>query len=178
MVVSLRIGAAALGLVLASCSGGAGEDTAGEVSADTVVERARDIARPQPGLYRSTTEIIEFDIPGAPPEMKAMLRNSAVSARPTEYCVTAEEAEKGFEDAIRKSQDGDCDYKRFDVDGGKIAAEMTCRQDGRTVGLTLSGEGDSTSSEMAMTMKTDMGELGAGTIRAKSRSERIGSCPG
>lgn len=184
----LRTGSIALGLVLAGCSGGTGNDAAengeagaaavGSVFKETMIERAGNFVRPQPGLYRSTNEILEFDIPGAPPQVKEMMRNSASSRQAIEYCVTPEEAAKGFEESIRKSQEGDCDYKRFDVDGGRIAAELTCRQDGRTVELTLSGKGNSTSSEMDMTMKTDMGELGAGTIRARSRSERIGECKG
>ena len=185
------IGTCALVLALAACGGEAAPDaervsgstspsseTGGSLSKETVIERAGNAIRPQPGLYRSTTEITEFDIPNAPAQVKEMMRNSAVSKQATEYCLTLAEVEKGFEESLRKSQQGDCDYRRFNVSGGTIEAAMTCRQDGRTVDLTLSGKGTRTSSDMAMTMNTDMGPMGKGTIRARTKTERIGDCTG
>lgn len=174
------LGAVALLFVLAGCGEKAGSDAAGDagkVSQDQVASRARDLVKPEPGLYRATVEIQEFAIPGAPPQVAAMMRDSAVSAQATEYCLTPEDVAKGYEESIRKSQQGECEYKRFDVDGGKIEAALTCTDQGRTVDLALSGTGDATSSDMAMTMKMDMGGMGEGTIRARSRSERIGDCP-
>ena len=172
--------AVALLLVLAGCGEKAGSDAdEGGVAVPQaqVSSRARDLLKPEPGLYRATVEIQEFAIPGAPPQVAAMMRESAMSAQNTEYCLTPEDVEKGYEESIRKSQQGECEYKRFDVDGGKIEAALTCTDQGRTVDMTLSGTGDRTSSGMAMTMKMDMGGMGEGTIRARSRSERIGDCP-
>lgn len=186
-----RSGVIALALAVTACGGDAAPDAAGDeassssekgaqagsVPRETVIARAADAIRPQPGLYRSTTEITEFDIPDAPPQVKEMMRDRGMSRQSTEYCLTPADVEKGFEESVRKSQQGDCDYKRFDVAGGTIEAAMTCRQDGRTVDLTLSGRGTRTSSDMAMTMQTDMGPMGKGTIRARTKSERIGDCP-
>ena len=189
MINCIGIGALALALALGACSSndgaavGEGADTAqagGSMNAAEAAKarRASEGIRPQPGLYRSTTEITEFDIPNAPAQVKEMMRNSAVSKQATEYCLTLAEVEKGFEESLRKSQQGDCDYRRFNVSGGTIEAAMTCRQDGRTVDLTLSGKGTRTSSDMAMTMNTDMGPMGKGTIRARTKTERIGDCTG
>ena len=151
-------------------------DPGASVSQQQVASRSRDLVQPEPGLYRATMEIQEFNVPGAPPQVAAMLRDS-VSARTTEYCLTAEDVAKGYEESIRKSQQGECEYKRFDVDGGSIDAALTCTDQGRTMDLTLSGTGTATASDMAMTMKMDMGEMGEGTIRARTRSQRIGDCP-
>lgn len=173
------LSAIALFLLVSGCGESAAPDAdavGGAVSQEQVADRARDLVRPEPGLYRSTTQIQEFDIPGAPPQVAEMMRES-MSSSSTEYCLTPEDVAKGYEESIRKSQQGECDYKRFDVDGGKIEAALTCIDQGRKVDLTLSGTGTSTSSDMAMTMKMDMGPGGQGTIRARSRSERIGDCP-
>lgn len=172
-------GAVAFLMIVSGCGERAAsneEEAEGSVPQSQVADRARDLVRPEPGLYRSTVEIQEFDIPGAPPQVAEMMRNS-MSSNSTEYCLTPEDVAKGYEESIRKSQQGECDYKRFDVDGGKIDAALTCTDQGRTVDLTLSGTGTRTSSDMAMTMKMDMGPTGQGTIRARSRSERIGDCP-
>lgn len=175
-----QLGALALVLALTACGDGAESPSGSDGVSPTraqVASRARDFVRPEPGLYRSTVEVLEVDIPGAPPQMAEMIRESGQTGQTNQYCVTPADVEKGFEEAVRKSQRGDCDYQRFDVDGGKIEAAMTCIEAGRSVNLTLSGSGDSTSSDMSMTMKLDMAGMGEGTIRARSRSERIGECP-
>lgn len=176
MILDIRFGAAALVLALAGCGEG-GSENAAPVSREQVASRARDFVKPEPGLYRSTVEIEEFAIPGAPPQVAEMMRNSAKSNQSHDYCVTAEDVEKGFEETLRKSQQGECDYKRFDIDGGRIDAALTCRDQGRTVDIQLSGTGTATSSDMAMSMTMDLPGMGEGTIRARSRSERIGACP-
>lgn len=175
-----RILAVTLLLALAGCGekagSGPGED--GEaVSPEQVADRARGFVKPDPGLYRVKVEIEEFAVPGAPPQVAEMIRQSAMSGQESEYCLTPEEVEKGWEESIRKSQQGDCVYKRFDADGARIDAQLTCTDQGRTVDLTLSGTGGRTSSDMAMTMKMAMGEMGEATIRARSRSQRVGDCP-
>lgn len=166
-----------LALALAAC-GERGGDTAGStVTAEEVASRASDYVKPEPGLYRTSIEILEVDIPNAPPQVREMMKSSAASNQTHEYCVTPQDVEKGLEQAIRKSQQGDCDYKKFEVAGGRIDAVMTCRQQGQTVDMTMSGSGTATSSDMEMTMKMQMPGVGESTIRSRSRSERIGDCP-
>lgn len=171
------LGTLAICLALAACNDKApSADAGGSVPSEQVAAAARDFVRPEPGLYRSTVEFLEVDIPGAPPQAAEMIRQSSGQGQVSEYCLTAADVEKGFEESLRKSQRGDCDYKRFDVDGRKVDAVMVCSEQGRSVEMTLSGTGDATSSDMSMTMKMDMGQMGSGTIKARSRSERIGAC--
>lgn len=169
-----------LALGLSACGSRADDNAAASdepLTTKEIASRADGFVKPEPGLYRSTMAILEVDIPNAPPQARDMMKNSFSSSKPQEYCVTPQDVEKGFEEAIRKSQQGACDYKKFDVDGGKIEAVLTCTQEGQTMDMTLSGTGTSTTSDMVMTMRMDMPGVGKSTIRARSKSERIGDCP-
>lgn len=167
----------AVALSLASCGGEAESD--GAVKAEEMAERvaSADI-KPQPGRYRSTVEVLEFTIPGTPPDMSEMMRGH-MARRTSEYCLTQEEAKRGFEKMARQSQEGrDCKVEKFEVAGGDIDARMTCAVPGQgQVTMTMTGTGSPTRSDMDMTMKGDFAGQGEATMRMKVSNERIGDCP-
>ena len=173
--------ALALALALSACSGREEEDAgSGEtISSEEVAERARDVVRPEPGLYRATVEMLEVDVPGAPAGAADMLKGMMGGANTTtEYCLTAEEVERGYEEMVRNSQEGDCTFERFDAAGGKIDAVMTCKAtDGNTTRMTMQGTGGRTSSEMTMSMQSEMAGMGTANFKMKATHERIGECP-
>lgn len=173
--------ATALCLALAACGG----DPASEAESDGVVtaeEMAERVAsadiKPQPGLYRSTVEVLEFSIPGAPPEVNDMMRGN-MARRTSEYCLTQEEADRGFEKMARQSQEGrDCKVEKFTVDGSDIDARMTCAVPGQgQMTMTMTGTGSPTGSDMDMSMKGDFAGQGEASMRMKVSNERIGDCP-
>jgi len=93
------------------------------------------------------------------------------------YCLTQEEADKGFEEMAKESQNGDCTMKRFDIDGGKIDAQMTCLAGGQgEMNITMDGSGTSTSMDMQVTMEGSMPGMGEAKMVLRSKSERIGDC--
>ena len=104
------IAAMTLSLALAACSSGEDEPSSGEtISTEEVAERARDAVRPEPGLYRSTVELLEVDMPGAPAGVEdTMKRMMGGSNTASEYCLTQQDVDRGFEEMARKSQQGDC----------------------------------------------------------------------
>lgn len=167
-------------LLLAACGGDPADEAASgdSVSPAEIAERvdAADI-KPQPGRYRSTVEIQELDIPGAPPQMAEMMR-SQMGSQTNEYCLTQEESERGFEEMARQSQEGsDCQVEKFDAAGGKIDARMACTMPGQgKMTMTMVGTGSSTGSEMDMTMKGNFAGPQESTIRMKVNHERIGDC--
>lgn len=175
------LAAAVSGLSLASC-GGAEEtaDAPGGLSRDEVANRAEDIVRLEPGQYRSTAELVSIDIPGAPAQVLEMMKQSMGGRGTTsEYCLTPEEAAKGYEEMAKNSAEGDCSFQRFDVDGRDIDAEMTCKSPGgEDARMRLAGTGTSTSSDMTMTMEMTIPEMGKGTMVMRAKHERIGDCPG
>lgn len=169
-----------LAVPLAACGGDAADDATGSeaVSFEEAAERARSSdVRPRPGLYRSTVEVLEVSLPGAPANMAEMMRSS-MGGQAHEYCLTEADVERGFEEMARQSQEqNDCEFERFDVDGVDIDARLRCDFGGQgAMTMTMSGTGGETSSEMNMTMQGNMGGMGDATIRMKAVHERVGDC--
>lgn len=171
--------AAALAVLVAGCSGGTEVDADGDgtISSDEAAEAAANFdesVRPEAGQYRASIEVLEVDIPGAPPQVAEMMKSS-MSSTTSEFCLTEEQAARGFEEMAQQGQE-DCTYDKFEVDGGSIDAAMTCKQAGNEVKMTVVGTGGRTSSEMTMTMTGDFAGMGEGTMKMKTSQERIGDC--
>lgn len=184
---------AVLAFALAACGGaGGGEgDTAsadadadgdGKVSMEEAANKMaanKDAIRPDPGKYRGTTELVKLDIPDAPPEARDMLRAMLGGNEPqvTEFCLTKEESEKGFEEMAKKSQNDDCSFEKFDISSGKFDAVMTCAaDDGSNAKITLNGNGTRTSSDMTMVMDAKGPDGQTMQMTLKTSQERIGDC--
>lgn len=168
----------AITLGLSACGSADEEAGSGEgISIEEAAERAKDSGvKPQPGQYRVTMEVLEVDIPGAPPEAVKMMRDM-MGGQSHEYCLTQEDVDKGFEEMARQSQDGECSFERFDMDGGDLDAKMVCTQAGQgSVTMTLTGTGSATRSDMDMLMEGNMTGMGKSTIHMKAKHERIGDC--
>ena len=173
--------AALMSLTLAACGGEEPAASGESISTDEVIERAEAAGaeiKPEPGQYRSTMEVQEINIPGAPAQMRDMMKNSMTS-QTSEYCLTQADANKGFEEAARQSQeDMNCTYERFDVAGGDIDARMTCSPQGQgSMTVEMTGTGTSTKSDMTMAMTGDMPGMGEMSMRMRIVNERIGDCP-
>lgn len=184
----LLAGAAGIStLVLAGCGApDSGQDGAegtvvadGEVlSQDQLAEAASGMLRPEAGQYQTTMELIDVDIPGMPAAQLDMMKNMFETAASSEYCLTQEDADKGYEEMVRGGQKGDCEFQKFDTDGGNIDAAMTCNADGAVSRMTMVGTGTSTSGNMKMTMEQESTEMGTIKMSMNVRHKRIGDCAG
>lgn len=172
----------ALGLALAAC----GDDTtvADASNPDSLADAAAQIVRPQAGQYRQTGELLEFSLAGMAPEMTETIRQSAAQGVSQEqtYCITAEQAEGGFEDMVREMNsqgDDSCQFSNFEAGANTINATMTCGAEGQgRATITLNGTVSETVQDMTMTVDgaSPMGE-GAMRMVVRTHSERIGDCP-
>lgn len=165
------------GLTLSACG-----DADEPKTVDQVAKEAAKIEGPQPGLYRSTVKVISYDMPGAPPQMAEMMnqRMSGLGSKPTEYCLTPEEAKGGFEEAIKKGQQGKCTFQKFEASANTIDAKMTCETaPGATSTVTMKGMISATASKMDMEMEQSNPGVPGGRIAMKMQvaNERIGDCP-
>ena len=167
-------------VALAGCGESETEATSAEgggISPTELAERARDTIQPQPGQYRAVMEVLEVEIPGAPEGSGDMLRQM-MDGQAREYCLTQEDVDKGYEEMAHQSQDGDCSFDRFHVDGGDIDALMVCTgEQANTMRMAMTGTATPTSSVMNMTMTGDMTGMGESTLRMKATHERVGDCP-
>ena len=173
--------AALSALALAACD----KKTAEPRTADQIVAEAGELAQPRPGQYETKVKLLEFSVPGLPAaqadKIKAMMGN--VGGETSSYCLTPAEAKKGFEDSIRKMGEGQgglkCAFDTFDVDGGKLTAEMTCTgAQGMQSAMKLDGTAtaEGTSMHMAMTQKASMIPGGEMRMEMQMDSRRTGDC--
>jgi hypothetical protein len=183
----IRSAPLAAAILLAACGGNA--DTAADAEGDaagadnSALAGAAGGIRLQPGLYRTSFEQLEFNVPGmsdaVKQQMQATMGGAAEVAKPITYCFTPEQAAaNGPEEMAKKMAEGNCTVARFDVSGGSISSEMQCTgADGVTTNVLMDGQMTPTGSTMTMTQKMQL--RGDTTVEIKSRvtTERVGDCP-
>lgn len=167
---------AAASLVVAGCS----KKDDGPKTEDQVRAEAAQLKHPQPGQYRSTFKIVDFEVPGMPAAQQDRLRQMfASSQRGQEYCLTPEQAAKGFEEAMKKLPQGKCSYDRFSVSGSDLDAQLTCETgQGQKSTIGMKGTVGEAGSQLTMTMDSKSSQLPGGSVRmvAEVASQRTGDC--
>jgi hypothetical protein len=169
------IAIAAAGLVAGCSDGKADADGDGKVSMKEAATKAEAAGlKPEPGQYKATITMTEINIPGLPPEMKG---HGAGLTTTTEYCLTREEVDKGFEDMMKRGQNGECAYESFNLAGGKMDAVMVCKSGEGDARMTMSGNVTPTSSDFTATMALDTPDAKGGSMTFAAKHERVGDCP-
>lgn len=172
------IPAALAAFVLTSCGGSpeADADGDGEVSMAEAAEVAEASGlKPEPGLYRVTTQFKGMQMSGVPAELSG---EGLGFTNTMEHCLTDEEVEKGFEEMMKEGQEGTCSYERFDIDGGDMEGVMVCKASEGEMRIEFTGAATPTSSEMDAVMSSSVPGLGEGTMKFNVKQERIGDCEG
>ncbi|WP_296719769.1 DUF3617 domain-containing protein [Erythrobacter sp.] len=164
-------------LALASCGGETSADADGDgaVSAGEVASKveAEGIA-PEPGQYKATITMTGMDIPGMPAGMEG---HGAGATTTTEYCLTEEDVAEGFEEMMKRGQNGECAYESFELAGGNMDAVMVCKTPDGDARMTMNGTATPTSSDFTATMALNVPDVGEGTMSFAAKHERIGDCP-
>ena len=172
----------AAAILLAACGGSGETDADGDekISGDELTAAAADMVQPRPGQYRTTAELVEFEVPGMPDEQKQMMRTmmSQGAAQAATTCLTPEDVEKnGARGMVQNMAEGDCEFSKFNVNGGTIDAEMQCKGAGGPAGtVKMTGTMEAEKSSMTMEFDQSLGEQQA-HIKMRMNSERIGDCP-
>lgn len=173
-------------IALAACSGGgADKDGDGKISKEEVAAEAEAI-RFSAGQWENKVEIVDvqFDESKLPPEAKgmagAMIKQMKGQVQTSKNCLTEEQAKKPGADFLAGAENDECTYKTFDLSGGKINAEISCKgkQPGQQGDIKLSGSYTATSYDMQMAMVMSAGPTGTMTIKANNSAKRIGECKG
>ncbi|MEL6486722.1 MAG: DUF3617 domain-containing protein [Pseudomonadota bacterium] len=152
---------------------GDGAITASEARA--AVEAAAADLKPEPGLYETTMTLTDVNIPGAPPEMAQMMGQAM--NRTGEFCLTPEQAERGFEDTLKEGQNEACTIETFTIEGNQVDMAMQCNQAGMgDMAVTMSGEVAPTQSDLTMKMNGTIPQLGAVEMALSFQQKRVGEC--
>ncbi|MBD3730497.1 MAG: DUF3617 domain-containing protein [Sphingomonadales bacterium] len=150
-----------------------------------MASEAKELTKPTPGQYTSKAELIEFDVPGLPPEQADQMKKmfAGMGAQEQSYCLTKEQADEGFEEAVRKMGEADknmdCKFDRFKVEGSQLDAQMSCDAKGRgKATMTMTGTLESEKQVMEMHVAQESPQIPGGkmNIGMKVTSTRTGEC--
>jgi len=173
-------------VLLAGCSksspegGNAANPDTGPKTIEQVQKEASKIDRPKPGRYEQIVEIKSVEMPGAPKELAEQMKKALTKTAPSTYCLTQEQADKGWRDMFREGGPAkSCTYKRFDVSGGRIDAQMECSTNGEgKATMTMSGTVGPTGSEVNMDMASSGGQgpMSGLNMKMHMKTTRVGDC--
>ena len=108
--------------------------------------------------------------------MKGMF---GASGHSTEFCLTPDQANMGYEEMTKHAAEGNCKYDSFKADGGTIDAQMSCQTArGMTTRSVLHGTFSPTGSDLKMTTDTSGAGLPGGGMHMQAEviNQRIGDC--
>ncbi|MXO64980.1 DUF3617 domain-containing protein [Altericroceibacterium endophyticum] len=174
----LPLGAA---LMLAACSSEP-EEGDGPVSQEDVARQAENLIHPAPGEYKTSMEMMDFEIPGMPDAQAKQLQSvfEEASGMKNSFCLTPEEADKGFEGFLEEIAEGDCTFNSFNASDDKISADMTCND---VQGTSGNVKFDGTMREDGSTLVMELRQKVPGMpdesqvfMKMKMESERLGDC--
>ena len=163
-----------LGLALAGCNSepsvsmtnASPEEVAAKAKAAGVVSRIR------PGQWETKVDLVDLDMPGINPAMKAEMLKRSKETKVHSYCVTEEESKKPG--GIFADDSGKCTYDKFDMNGGKVDITMSCPGNGGSATMHVAG----TFTPDAVAATSEMVTAGQFPMKMKANvaSRRTGEC--
>ncbi len=170
----------AAAILLAACGGETDADGDGSLSEEELAAEAAGLVQPEPGQYRASLELLEFDAPNMPPEAQEQMQQIFASglAEGNSFCMTeADVAEGGPEEMVKNLAESDCTMNSFNVSGNTVVADMQCPgEGGATSKVRMEGEMRADGSTMTMDMEQEIAGVGATKMKMRVTSERIGDC--
>lgn len=131
----------------------------------------------QPGRWESTMKMEKMDIPGMPPEARAMMAKSPAMARTISTCLTPERAAKPGGDFFNQNN-ANCVYDHFSMGGGKLDATMTCNGKTGKLTMTMNGTFSPDQYEVHTSSQEQMPGGQAMNVGMTVTSHRVGECTG
>ncbi|MES2497001.1 MAG: DUF3617 domain-containing protein [Pseudomonadota bacterium] len=128
-------------------------------------------AQVQPGQWEASVTVRSIDMPGAPPQVVAMMKGK--TTRQT-YCLTAEQAAKGPQEMLK--QNPSCRFTKYSMAGGAISTSMICSQNGATMNAQANGSYTATSFNVTSTAVMS-GQMSM-KMTSTSSGRRLGPCSG
>jgi hypothetical protein len=170
---------AATAFALSACSSGdADKDGDGKITGQEAAAESANATLPEPGLYKATVEIEEMSVPGMPAGMADQMKKTVAAQMSVENCLT--EADRANMVKQMAPQSDGCTYDKYDMSGGKIDAQMTCKTpDGGTAVTTMKGTVTSTGVDMVMENTQTGGNQENGShMKMRMKNTRVGECTG
>lgn len=162
-------------LVLAACA----EREA--ISNEEILARAAALPDPEPGLYRTTSTLVSFEMDQPDAADAAWARENMVvgTSQTSETCLTSEEAARGFAPMVEAMAGSGCEVTRFDVQGDRMGADIACENsDGTRSEVTMLATAGATESRLENLVIQSGAGIRGGRIEMGTLTvnERIGEC--
>ena len=138
------------------------------VAASTSVSAVAQII--QPGQWSMVSTPTSIDMPGAPPQVLAMMKGRPIKMS---LCITPEQAKLGPK-ALAKANKN-CRYTRFDVRGSRIDSQMFCNQPGGST-MTATASGNFTPTSFVSSGRSVMTGRQKMTMSSHTEGHRVGDC--
>lgn len=150
-------------------------------SPEKVRQEAARLPLPEPGRYRTETRLTRFELPNAPAHEARLLRDRMAGVQPQvrEFCLTPEEARRGFEPLLKQLQDGACRMDSFVVNSGRLRAVLNCTAAGGvTSHIAMEGMAQPRESRIALSIRQQSPAVPGGQVSMTMdvQSRWTGSC--
>lgn len=142
--------------------------------------------RIQAGQWEMVVQLTSIDVPGAPPEAQAEMRQGLNRPQTTSVCITPEQATNPMGELRRmiaqSRQNPNCQFTDDTYGGGVIRFRATCRQPGGPgrADLGLEGSFTTTTAEARFTLSGEGLPMGPGAqslrMGATVRGRRVADC--
>lgn len=130
----------------------------------------------RPGKWENKVEILDMEMPGAPPQMAAAIRKGMASRQPEAVtsCLSPEDAAKGPANAMLDK--AHCSFTKADTGGGHISTAMTCNMPNGT--LSTQGEGVYTPTSYTVEGHGSLTGRMSMTMHTRTAGKWLGECDG
>ena len=175
------------GLALSGCGGPSTEESArrtGEIRLENATagdalkqaEAARGKNRIEPGQWEDSFELVSMDLPGVPEgPLRDQMMAQAGKPRVVRACKKADD--KAIDPGALSSEQRNCRFPKYEVAGGRIAAEMECQGPLGTIRMSLAGTQSPTAYDVTMTQRQKMpGGSQESTTVFRVTGKRVGDC--
>lgn len=171
---ALVTSALAMVLSLAACSGGVPNE-------EDILASAENMEKPLPGLYRSTSTLIRFDLPDANPQEADRMRGlmEVLEPQETTICLTQEQSDEGFVALLRDIQQDNCEVESFEAGSTSFRAELRCPGTGGSAShVIMAGKGTAESSRMELEVEQTGPSIPGGQLDMQFvvENQRIDDC--
>ena len=176
MKARLILSVAVAALTLTACGSSNDEDLKDEaLSADDVSPGSGDL-KLAAGEYSSKVELVEFELPGLPADVKRMAERAFAdgASEPSLSCVTADSTPEQW---ISEMNESDCTATDFSQSGNSFSATMQC-EDPQGLNGTVNFEGTVGDDNVQMEARFEQAipEMGTAKMHMRVTGTRVGEC--
>tara|TARA_A100001391_G_scaffold205109_1_gene203549 strand:- start:27914 stop:28447 length:534 start_codon:yes stop_codon:yes gene_type:complete len=176
MKARLLLTATAAALTLTACGSSTDEELKDEaLSIGDVTPGSGDL-KLAAGQYSSKVELVEFDLPGLPDDLKKIAERAFAdgASEPSLSCVTEDSTPEQW---ISEMNESDCEATDFTQSGNSFSATMECKDpEGLNGTVDFEGTVQGDNVQMEARFEQVIPEMGTAKMHMRVNGTRVGDC--